>query len=80
MSHRWLMEESGKERLQKNGRSAGLDIGALCAIALSYQEHTSWTSAMSGAVHVRNAHVRIVERRRVLGEEPEFQPLKVRPT
>jgi len=33
MSHRWLTKKSGKERLQKNGGSAGLDIGALCAIA-----------------------------------------------
>jgi len=34
---------------------------------------------LGGVVYVWNTHVRIVERRRVLRQEPEFQPLKVRP-
>jgi len=53
----------------------------LCAIAHLITKNTHPEIVpLGGVVYVWNTHVRIVERRRVLGQEPEFQPLKVRPT
>lgn len=50
------------------------------ALLFTKNPHNELVPLINGAVHVRNAHVRIAQRRGVLGQEIEFQPVNVRPT